>query len=290
MKARKIVVLDRYGRLTLVDLGGIPDPHTHTWSDISDAPEKDNLIQKGADGKIPSTVLPTSVVQTGADGKIPSNTLPASVVQKGSDGKIPTDTLPATVVQKGADGKLPADSLPGMGTGETPLVLGATNGIAGKFDRLATAPTASTNLRYNGNFRATKVFGVYFSDNADLAERYHIDGDWEYGDLICVCPDGSFKRNDIPENRRVLGFVSTAPGMVLGNDRPEDTPIALSGRVPVRAAGPVEPGDLLAAAPLAGCVWPVDPEQAPRGSIVAMALEAKTTLAPGLVLALVLRM
>ncbi len=208
MKAKKIAVLDRYGKLQVVELGGAPEQHTHTWDDI---------------------------------------------------------------------------------TGETPLVFGNTDGEAGKFDRLTTVPTDETPLRYNGNLRATKVFGVYFSDNADLAEMYPVEGDWEPGDLIMVCVDGSLRRNDFPLNRQILGIVSSNPGMVLGQ-KTEGAPIALAGRVPVWVDGPVLAGEYLAASPTQGHVWKVDPEEAPRGSIVAMALEAKTTMEPGLVMALALRM
>lgn len=208
MKAKKLAVLDRYGKLYVVELGGAPEQHTHTWDDI---------------------------------------------------------------------------------TGEKPLVFGDADGEAGKFDRLTDPPTDETPLRYNGVLRATKLFGVYFSDNSDLAERYTVKGPWEPGDLIQICPDGSLRRNEESFNRRVIGFVSTDPGMVLGQ-KTEGAPIALAGRVPVWVDGAVLPGEYLAASPIAGHVWKVDLEEAPRGSIVAMALESKTTMEPGLVMALVLRM
>lgn len=169
------------------------------------------------------------------------------------------------------------------------LLYGEGNGEAGRFDTLTAAPTAQNPLRYNGVLRATKLFGVYFSDNADLAERYPVEGPWEPGDLIQICPDGRLRRNEAAFNRSVLGFISTAPGYVLG-EKTEGPPIALCGRVPVKVVGPVWPGDYLEAADEPGCVQRVEPDHALRGGIVAQALEKKTTPGPGLVMAFVLRM
>lgn len=169
----------------------------------------------------------------------------------------------------------------------TALIYGS-NGAAGKFDRLTAAPTATSPLRYNGVFRATKVFGIYFSDSADLAETYAVEGAWEWGDLIAIGADGLFRRNETPENRHVLGFASQRPGVVLGGV--DGVPIALAGRVPVRAEGVICAGDFLSAGTEPGTVRTADPDTAPRGSIVAMALEDKLASGVGPVLALVQRM
>lgn len=167
------------------------------------------------------------------------------------------------------------------------LVYGG-DGEAGKFDRLSTAPTATNPLRYNGVFRATKVFGIYFSDSADLAETYAVEGAWEWGDLIAIGADGLLRRNEMPENRRVLGFASQRPGVVLGGV--EGVPIALAGRVPVRAEGVICAGDFLSAGTEPGTVRRADLDAVPRGSVVAMALEDKPASDVGPVLALVQRM
>ncbi len=182
-----------------------------------------------------------------------------------------------------------AELLGALGSMRRALLYGEENGEAGRFDSLTAAPTAEVPLRYNGILRATKVFGVYFSDNADLAERYPVEGPWEPGDLIRICPDGSLRRNDVPFNRMVLGFVSTAPGCVLGEGT-QGPPVALCGRVPVKVVGPVWPGDYLEAAEEPGCVQRVEPDHALRGAIVGQALEKKTASGPELVMALVLRM
>lgn len=170
----------------------------------------------------------------------------------------------------------------------TPLLYGA-NGEAGKFDTQTTAPTATNALRYNGVFRATKVFGVYYSDSADLAEMYEVQGRAETGDLIAIGLGGVLTRNEVADNPRVLGFVSDAPGVVLGFGG-RGVPVALSGRTPVKAVGEIHAGDFLSASDTPGAVRAVPLEDAPRGSVVAMALEDKTDGEPGRVLAFLLRL
>lgn len=159
-------------------------------------------------------------------------------------------------------------------------------GTADKFDHETTAPTDISNtLRYNGIFRATRVYGMYYSPDADVAELYPIKGAIEPGELVMICADGTFRRNTIAGNPRVLGIVSTAPAMVLG-DGDSGVPIALCGRVPVKIEGKVTAGDLLCGAATPGRLTRAD-DCAPRGSVVAQALESGEG---GVTTALVLRL
>lgn len=172
--------------------------------------------------------------------------------------------------------------------GDEPLTYGKTDGQAGKFDRKTTAPTAEDPLRYNGVFRATKVFGVYYSDAADVAETYQVEGETEPGDLIAIGRDGNLARNTQPGGTRVLGVVSERPGLLLGGQ--VGVPIALAGRVRVKAEGAVCAGDYLAAGHEPGAAHAVSPEDAARGSVVAIALEGKESAGVGLVMAMIRRM
>lgn len=177
-------------------------------------------------------------------------------------------------------GAIPAEKL------EKLLQYGDEDGEAGMFDKLTTAPTETGNpLRYNGTFRATQVRGMYYSDDADLAERYAVEGEVKPGELVMICEDGVLRRNDKAANPRVLGIASTAPAMVLGNKQ-SGVPIALAGRVPVKIVGDVMAGDLLCGSSVAGALE-VAGANAPRGSIVAQALESGED---GVITALVLRM
>lgn len=175
---------------------------------------------------------------------------------------------------------------------DTPLVsdkvlqYGDTNGEAGKFDKQTTAPTVTTNpLRYNGIFRATRVYGMYYSPDADVAELYPVEGEIEPGELVMICADGVFRRNIIAGNPRVLGIVSTAPAMLLG-DGGSGVPIALCGRVPVKVNGKVTAGDLLCGAATPGLLARAG-DDVSKGAIVAQALESGKD---GVITALVLRL
>lgn len=172
----------------------------------------------------------------------------------------------------------------------TNALLYGPNGTAGKFDKLTTAPTASNPLRYNGNFRATKVFGVYFSDNADVAEKYEIEGRVEPGDIIEIDPTtGKLRKNSSASNIHVIGVVSKDPGYVLG-DSDTGIPIALCGRVPVKCAGPVRPGDFLTSSEIPGVAIVTHPNVAPKGSIIGIALEEKVSTETSMVNTFITRM
>lgn len=188
------------------------------------------------------------------------------------------------VAPLGGDLKIPKEYLQ---TTEDALAFGVAGGEAGKFDRLTTPPTAATPLRYNGYLWATRMYGAYFSDNADYAEAYQIKGKAEPGDLIAIGPKGVLQCNNKVFNACVIGFVSKAPASVIGG---KGIPIALAGRVPVKVIGPVCAGDFLAAAATPGAVLATEAGHCPRGSIVAMSLEDKPGDELGQVLAFILRL
>ncbi|MCI8537854.1 MAG: hypothetical protein HFF18_04220 [Oscillospiraceae bacterium] len=153
------------------------------------------------------------------------------------------------------------------------------------WDTGTTTPSGTSPIRYNGYFRAARVYGMYYSDNADYAEAYPVDAECAPGDLIAIGASG-YRVNDIAENTCVLGIVSTAPAGVIGG---EGIPIALTGRVPVKAVGQVRAGDFLVGSSVPGAVMTAT-ENPPRGAIVAQALEEKKSDEIGFVLAKVVRL
>lgn len=163
------------------------------------------------------------------------------------------------------------------------------NGTDGQWDRLTTVPTGTQAIRYNGYFRATRVQGVYYSDSADYAEAYDVEGVVRPGDLVMIGPDGALTRNTVRANPRVLGIVSTDPATIIGAEEGCEVPIAMAGRVPVRVVGGVLPGDYLMGSATPGALQLASPD-APRGAIVAQALERKTDGGESLILALAVRL
>lgn len=187
------------------------------------------------------------------------------------------------VATLGADGKVPVSQL--QAAAES-LNFGVTDGEDGLWDRQETVPEGTSPIRYNGYLRATRVYGVYYSDSADFAEAYETAEPMAPGELAVLWEDGGIRRSASPYDIHVLGIVSTDPAHVIGG---KGTPIALSGRVPVKVTGRVRIGDYLTSSEVPGRARTADPGTAPRGSIVGMALEGSVG-GMGEVLAFVLRL
>ena len=161
------------------------------------------------------------------------------------------------------------------------------NNVAGYWDKSTTSPTGTTRLNYSGYLYTTRLYGAVYNASADIAECYDVIGEHQPGDLIAIGLDGTFVRNDVSGNDRVLGFVSDEFAVCLGIKK-GDTPIACSGRLHVNCIGPVLPGDFLIGSVVPGRVESVkDIKNIPRGAIVGQALERDIN---GKVLALVMRM
>lgn len=122
---------------------------------------------------------------------------------------------------------------------------------------------------------------------ADVAERIDASSKLEPGDVVEIDPDGSahFRRSASASSRRVVGVVSTAPAITLGNrfdavddgwqdDRPL---LALSGRVPVKATaeenGAIGVGDLLISAQRPGFAMRCSQPDYCVGAVIGKALE-----------------
>ncbi len=117
--------------------------------------------------------------------------------------------------------------------------------------------------------------------NRDLAENFDTREVLEAGDVVSLDPDGpGILRCRAAGDPRVLGVVSTAPGMLLGADparreaRPGEYPIALVGRVRCKVSGengPIRKGQLLTPASLPGHAMGSD--GATAGTVLGKALD-----------------
>lgn len=183
------------------------------------------------------------------------------------------------VATLGADGKIPTSQL--QPTADS-LNFGPA-GTDGLWDRQSSVPTGTQAIRYNGYLRATRVYGMYYSDAADYAEAYPVEGEVLPGELVALCGDGVLRRCGRAMETRIVGIVSSAPAAVIGG---EGVPLALAGRVPVRVAGAVKAGDFLCSSEVPGAAKAIALEEAPRGSILGMALEGGDSLVSALVMRL----
>ena len=99
-----------------------------------------------------------------------------------------------------------------------------------------------------------RVSAVTFNTGAtDVAEMYTSDDELVPGEIVSSVSDFEVERATDESRERVIGIVSTQPGLILGLGNDESGagkfPIALSGRVPVKVSnenGAIEAGDGLA--------------------------------------------
>jgi hypothetical protein len=137
-------------------------------------------------------------------------------------------------------------------------------------------------------FRVERTTGNVYADGsftgggADVAERIDVSEAVEPGDVVEIDPDnpGKFRKAREALSTRVAGVISTAPGVVLGNQRAESNDarpiLALAGRVPVKATakyGAIAVGDLLVSSPIPGYAMKCPEKSQCIGAVIGKALE-----------------
>jgi len=144
--------------------------------------------------------------------------------------------------------------------GTTTIGDGTTGNQAGLqigYGGLCVDNDGSCNASTTGRISSVSTY----TGNSDLAEMYFSSQSLVPGDLVVTDGFLSIRRATGESEEKILGVVSTKPGLLLGYD---DTsliagqtgyPLALSGRVPVRLSdenGPIEAGDPLTLSSLPG--------------------------------------
>jgi hypothetical protein len=130
-----------------------------------------------------------------------------------------------------------------------------------------------------------------FIGGSDLAEMYHATEALEQGDVISVVSGINVSKARRGDKDKMMGVVSTAPGVVLGSgpDREGvagDVPIALAGRVPLKVTtenGPIHAGDYLALSTVPG----VGMRATKAGVAIGQALEDYSSAGVGKILVFV---
>ncbi|MBX4198815.1 hypothetical protein KW800_00875 [Candidatus Parcubacteria bacterium] len=116
-----------------------------------------------------------------------------------------------------------------------------------------------------------------FIGNSDLAEMYQANEALEPGDVVSVVSGIGVAKAVLGEKDKMMGVVSTKPGVVLGSgpdaeNRPGDVPIALAGRVPLKVTienGAIKAGDYLSLSSTPG----VGAKALKAGVVIGQALE-----------------
>ncbi len=123
----------------------------------------------------------------------------------------------------------------------------------------------------------------------DLAERFPTSEAVEAGDVVVIDTNSDkiiLRRSSQAHDKKIIGVVSSAPGMILSSENLEmnsggqpaespSAPVALSGRVPCKVSlenGPISRGDLLTSSSLAGHAMRAGTNNS-FGTIIGKALE-----------------
>ena len=155
----------------------------------------------------------------------------------------------------------------------TALNIVGSNGVS-QFSGNVTAP----------NFIGNAVTALY----ADLAERFLADRDYPAGTVVMIGGEKEITQCDTENCENVLGVISTEPAYLMnslngGAELKIAPPVAMIGRVPVRAVGRVQKGDRLVSAGN-GCAMATDQSST---AVIGRALESKDTESESLVEAVV---
>jgi len=102
------------------------------------------------------------------------------------------------------------------------------------------------DVRATGLFRGTATSAQY----GDLAEKYIPDHSYEPGTVMTV--GGDREVTAAMYDDKVIGVVSTQPGLMMNSELIDGVYIALKGRVPVKSVGEIVKGDLLIPSELIG--------------------------------------
>ena len=149
------------------------------------------------------------------------------------------------------------------------------------------------NLQGNiGN--ATTYFNTVFAKStsaqyADVAERFAIDEEQPAGTVVELGGPAEITCSTVELSDKVFGVISTHPAHLMnsgaGNDKTHP-PIAMTGRVPVRATGIVNKGDRLVSAGN-GLARSAKPGESTWSNTIGRALENKYNTDEGMVEAIV---
>ena len=119
-------------------------------------------------------------------------------------------------------------------------------------------------------FRSTVTSAQY----ADLAEIFPTDEtDLESGDVVHFTGNKKVGKCNEDAHSSVAGVISTEPGFLL-NEGAVGVKLAMTGRVPCKVTGTINPGDLLVSAGNGRARAEANPS---IGTVIGKALESKDT-------------
>ncbi|MBP6943189.1 MAG: hypothetical protein KBB55_04065, partial [Candidatus Buchananbacteria bacterium] len=188
----------------------------------------------------------------------------------------------------------------GSGATSTPFIVDSFGNVGIG----TTTPVSTLSIQGSLCVRSTGTCGttagtIYATTAAitdiDLAENYQaFESNIEPADIVAITTenqvgfanDEGFGVKKATAGDKVIGIISTAPGIVLGKEKTNSVPVALAGRVPVKVTtenGSIVAGDYITVSDTAGVGQKADPGD----QVVGMALEAYDGEGVGRVMAFV---
>ena len=131
--------------------------------------------------------------------------------------------------------------------------------------------TAKYNTVYATVFDGTATQARY----ADLAENYSADTEYEAGTVIVLGGAKEITTTSTKGDTKVIGVVSDKPAFLMNTELQGEfvTPVALTGRVPCKVIGKVQPGDILVSSAIAG--YAIVDNNPTVGTVIGKSLQAK---------------
>jgi len=127
------------------------------------------------------------------------------------------------------------------------------------------------------------------AEYADLAERFAADAEYAPGTVVEIGGSAEITQCDADLSENVLGVISTNAAYLMNADAGSNAthpPVAMTGRVPVKAVGQISKGNRLVSAGR-GMVRAAQPGEATAFNVIGRALADKLDLGDGIVEAIV---
>ena len=212
-----------------IDSSGIAVPPA-TTSAVANS-----VVQRDANGSATANVwLGTSVLVSGnitsSTGYFIGDGSQLSNVQAATPTQILNGSTTVDIASPSAEVSMTVSGIPVLGVTLTGLTNKLGNGIG--------------NIGNATGYYNTVFAKATSAQYADLAEIYSTDKDYAPGTVLIFAGEHEVTESSSSHDTRVAGVVSTKPAYLM-NSSAQGSAVALIGKVPCRAFGPITKGDLL---------------------------------------------
>ena len=150
-------------------------------------------------------------------------------------------------------------------------------------DVTGTYNIGTSSLQYNTVYASVFDGQATSARYADLAENYSADAEHGPGTVIVLGGAKEITTTSTKGDSKVIGIVSDKPAYLMNSGLQGEfvTPVALTGRVPCKVIGRVQPGDMLVSSAIAG--YAIVDNNPTVGTVIGKALQAKESTDKGVI-------